>query len=179
MLTYTPFRARVLVIPIRRALPVQLLVDVVRTTAGGLPVRPQTGRAYVILAAFLANERPLVGVQPLVQLEVHELRKLGGTEVARVRLLPAVQPQVRLQVGRRGEALLADAALVGTLPGVHQVVLLEVGQLREGLGAHVALKRALTAVGAEMYLLGVKIIIRMVTLCMLMLYCDQILHQRN
>lgn len=117
----------------------------------GFPVRAQPGSADVLLLAGLARVRALVGVQPLVQLQVHELRELGRAEVAGVRLLAAVQPQVRLEVAGAAETLLAHLALVRLFPGVHQVVLLQVRQLREVLGAHVALERAFPGVRPEVH----------------------------
>ena len=54
-------------------------------------------------------------MQPLVQLEVDELRELGRAAVARVGLRARVEPHVRLQVRRRAEALLALGALVRLL----------------------------------------------------------------
>ena len=55
-------------------------------------------------------------MQPLVQLEVDELRELGRAAVAGVGLGARVEPHVRLQVRRRAEALLALVALVRLLP---------------------------------------------------------------
>ena len=54
-------------------------------------------------------------MQPLVQLEVDELRELGRAAVARVGLRARVEPHVRLQVRRRAEPLLALGALVRLL----------------------------------------------------------------
>lgn len=113
---------------------------------------PQTAGADVLLLAAAARVRPLVGVQPLVQLQVDELREFGRAQVARVRLLARVQAQVRLQIGRAAEALLANVALVRLLARVHQVVLLQVRQLRETLGAHVALERPLATVRPQVNL---------------------------
>jgi hypothetical protein len=86
-----------------------------REAVGGLPVRPQSTRGDVLLAAVVADVRPLVVVQSLVQLEVDELREAGRAEVATVRLLTRVQSKVRLQVGRGTETLLAHFAQVGLL----------------------------------------------------------------
>ena len=54
-------------------------------------------------------------MQPLVQLEVDELRELGRAAVAGVGLRARVEPHVRLQVRRRAEPLLALGALVRLL----------------------------------------------------------------
>ena len=51
-------------------------------------------------------------MQPLVQLEVDELRELGRAAVARVGLRARMEPHVRLQVRRRAEALLALGTLM-------------------------------------------------------------------
>ena len=84
--------------------------------AGGrLPVRPEPGGADVGLCALPADEGPLVGVQTLVQLEVHELGEARAAGVAPVRLEAGVEPHVRLQVGRGAELLAALLARVGLL----------------------------------------------------------------
>lgn len=86
-------RAGVLVVPGRRAgggRQRQLLLHVVRPAARRLPVRPEAGRADVLLVAALARVGALVGVQPLVKLQVDELGELGGAQITGVRLLTRV-----------------------------------------------------------------------------------------
>lgn len=58
-----------------------------RAAASSLPVRPQAGRADVLLVAALAGVGALVGVQPLMQLQVDELGELGGAQITGVGLL--------------------------------------------------------------------------------------------
>ena len=87
-----------------------------------------------------------------MQLEMHELRELGGAEPAGEGLLAAVEPHVGLQVGRRGEALAAHLALVRLLARVDQVVLLQVRQLREALFARLADEGPLPGVGPQVHL---------------------------
>lgn len=130
----------------------ELFFDIVRLTAGRLPMRSQSGRTNVLLVTALANVRPIVGVQPLVQLQMNELREFLRTQIACVRLLAAVQSQMRLQIAGAREALLTDFALMRFLAGMHQMVLLQMGQLRERFGAHVAAERPLAGVRSQMYL---------------------------
>lgn len=75
-------------------------------------MRPQPRSANVGLVARATAEGALVVVQPLVQLQVHELRELGRAAITRVRLGARVEAHVRLQVGRGAETLLAFGALV-------------------------------------------------------------------
>lgn len=76
----------------------QLLLDIVGLATRRLPVRPQSTGADVLLVAPLTHVRPVVRMEALVQLQMHELRELLGAEITRVRFLAAVQPEVRLQV---------------------------------------------------------------------------------
>lgn len=127
----------------------QLLLQVIWLAARRLPVRPQPAGTDVLLVAPLADVRPVVGVQPLMQLQMHELGEFLRAQVTRERFLSAVKPQVRFEVRRGREPLLADITLVRFFAGVHEVMLLEVGQLGEGLGADVALEGPLARVRPE------------------------------
>ena len=68
----------------------------------------QAAGADVLLVALRAFERPLVGVETLVQLQVDELREFGRTELASEGFLPRVKPRVGFQVRSRGESLQAN-----------------------------------------------------------------------
>jgi hypothetical protein len=87
-------------------------------------MRPQTRRTDVLLITALANVRPVVGVQSLVQLQMDKLSELLRAQVTLVGFLSAVESQVSLQVRCRRESLLADVALVRFLSGVHEMMLL-------------------------------------------------------
>ena len=54
----------------------------------GLPVGAEAAGADIGLGAGAADEGALVGVEPLVQLQVHELGELRAADVAGVRLEP-------------------------------------------------------------------------------------------
>ena len=79
---------------------------------GGLPMSPQSGRADVGFGTGAARERPLVGVQPLVQFKMHVLSESVVALVATVRLLAGMQPHVGLQVGSGAESFAAFQARV-------------------------------------------------------------------
>lgn len=79
-------------------------------------MRTQSGGTDVCAAALRARERPLIGVEPLVQFQVDELRERQIAQVARVGPLSVVQPKMSLQVAGGAEPFLADVALVRTLP---------------------------------------------------------------
>ena len=82
---------------------------------GRLPVSAEARRADVGLVAEAAGERPFVGVQPLVQLQVHVLGEPGAALFTTVRLGAGVKPEVSLQVGGGAESLSALRASVGSL----------------------------------------------------------------
>lgn len=75
-------------------------------------MRTQAGRADVGAPTLRAGERPFVGVEALVELQMHELRERQVAEITGIRSLPVVQPKVRLQVARGAEPLVAHVALV-------------------------------------------------------------------
>jgi hypothetical protein len=52
-----------------------------REAVGRLPVHPQSTRGDVLLAAVVADVRSLVVVQPIVQLQVDELRDRDSEQV--------------------------------------------------------------------------------------------------
>lgn len=129
----------------------QLLFQIVGLAARRLPVRTQSGGADVLLIATLTHIRPIVGVQPLVELQMYELCELLWTQIASIRLLTAVQTQVSLQIRRRGETLLADVTLMRLLSGMHQMMLLQVRQLCEALRADIAFEWSLAGMCTQMH----------------------------
>lgn len=68
----------------------QLLFQVIWLAARRFPVRSETRRADVLFITTLAYVRPIVGMQPLVQLQVYELGELLRAQVTRVRFLAAM-----------------------------------------------------------------------------------------
>lgn len=68
----------------------QLLLQVIWLAARRLPVGSQSGSTDVLLITTLAHVRPIVGVQSLVQLQVHKLGELLRAQIACVRFLAAV-----------------------------------------------------------------------------------------
>ena len=162
----------------RRPLQGHLLLEAAGLAVGRLPVSAQPAGADVLLLAAAARVGPLVGVQPLVQLEVDELGELGRAEIASVGLLSRVQSQMRLEVGRAAEPLLANVALVRLLSRVHQVVLLQVGQLRETLGANVAFERPFARVRPQVDLEVGQLAERLVANVALVVHLSVLLLQR-
>lgn len=68
--------------------------------------------------------RPLPGMQSLVQLQVHKLRKLGRAHLTLVRFFSRMQSKVGLEIACAAKSLVAD---------------LQVGELTERLGTDIAL----------------------------------------
>ena len=112
---------------------------------------PQAGGGDVRLGTGGADKRPLVVVQPLVQLEVDVLGEARRTLVTVVGLLATVQSRVRLQVGAGGKSFATVFTGERLLAGVHEQVFLEVGQLGEVLGTFFALERSDTRVCTKVH----------------------------
>lgn len=68
----------------------QLLLQVIWLAARRLPVGSQSGSTDVLLITTLAYVRPIVGVESLVQLQVHKLGELLRAQIACIGFLAAV-----------------------------------------------------------------------------------------
>ena len=93
------------------------------------------------LAAGVAAEGPLPGVDPLVAFQSVGLVEAFAASVAPERLLPRVYAQVSLQVTLYCEALVAVLAYVGPLPCVDHLVHLQAVGSVEALPALLTAKR--------------------------------------